>query len=164
MKDKKPLIIVAAVVVILLLLGGFFMMQKSDKGSSTVNESGFVEEDLPKLSANEVGLILKASSNKKQVQFMLSKAAEFTGLEYELSYEADSAGGGEDGEPARITRGVAGEDTLDGSAEYTSKMLDLGSCSSGTCRYDTGVKTVKLLLKLTKTDGTVYQVDSSITL
>lgn len=164
MKDKKSLIIVGVIVLVLIVLGGFFLMSKNNKGADTTNQSGFIEEDLPKLSAEEVGLTMKASANKKQVQFMLGKAADFTGLEYELSYEANSAGGGEDGEPARITRGVAGEDALDGSDDYTSKMLDLGSCSSGTCRYDSGVEKVNLLLKLTKTDGTVYQVETSITL
>lgn len=163
MKDKKILLIAAAVVLI-VLVGAFLFMSKNNSVSKNTDDTGFIEEDLPKLSASEVGLVLTASKNKRQVQFTLSKATDITNLEYELSYEADSSGNSDEGEPARITRGVAGEDTLDGSSEYTSKMLDLGSCSSGTCRYDTGVTSVKLLLKLTKTDGKVYQVESALEL
>lgn len=164
MKDKKTLIIVA-VVVALLLIGGIFLMMKKSPASSTANQTSNFDEDVIKLEPSAIGLKIAALSNNHQIKFTLSKAEGITHIEYELSYEADSAGGSsEDGESSgRITRGVAGEDTIDNQSTYTSKALDLGSCSSGTCRYDKGVTGIHLLLKVTKSDDKVYQVEDSLT-
>ncbi|HVZ58185.1 MAG TPA: hypothetical protein VG935_00315 [Patescibacteria group bacterium] len=164
MKNKK--VVIAAVVVIVLLIAGgvFFLTKKSPSTSNTTTQSENLDENIPKLSPSDVGLKITSASSNHQVKFTLNNASGITHLEYELSYEADSTGeNDEDTGTGRITRGVAGEDTLDGTqSTYESKLLDLGSCSSGTCRYDKGVTGVHLLLKLTKSDGKVYQVEDSL--
>lgn len=164
MKNKQVIIAVVAVVVLLVLGGIFVMMKGSSSSKSTANQTANLDEDVIKLEPSDVGLKILPLSNNHQIKFSLSKASGITHIEYELSYEADSAGGSsEDGDSSgRITRGVAGEDTIDSQSTYTSKVLDLGSCSSGTCRYDKGVTGVHLLLKLTKTDDKVYQVEDSL--
>lgn len=167
MKDKKLFIIVGVVVVVLLSVGGFFIFNKKSTSSTPSDQTASLDEDIVKLSPSDIGLKMITSPNKKQVKFIISKPEGITNIEYELSYEADSVGGSsEDGDAGgRINRGVAGEDTIDpDESSYESKFLDLGSCSSGTCRYDVGIETVNLLLKLTKTDNKVYQVEDSLTL
>ncbi len=163
--NKNLLIGVGAVVLLLLGLGGYFVMSnRSAEPVEPVEES--LENEAISIKPEEIGLELEATPNKKQVKFIISKAIGITALEYELSYEADSTGGTDDGDGGgRISRGVAGEDELDGTEEsYESKLLDLGSCSSGTCRYDTGVTDVQLLLKITKDDGKVYAVEDTLEL
>lgn len=166
MKNKNLYIIIAAVAVVLITVGGYLMFGKS-KNNSTANQTQSLDENVTKLTPEEIGLELVASPNNKQVKFIINKPSGIIKLEYELSYEADSTGGSsEDGESSdRISRGVAGEDSIDSDeSTYESKYLDLGSCSSGTCKYDKGVTKVHLLLKLTKTDGKVYQVEDDLQL
>lgn len=140
------------------------MLKKSPAANSTAEQMASLDEDVIKLSPSDIGLKINTLSNNHQIKFTLSKAEGITHIEYELSYEADSAGGSsEDGDGSgRITRGVAGEDTIDSQSMYISKVLDLGSCSSGTCRYDKGVTGIHLLLKVTKTDDKVYQVEDTL--
>lgn len=161
MKNKN-LIIIGAIALLLIGLGGFFIMSRnSAEPVEPVDES--LEEDIITIKPEEIGLEIEAANNNRQVKFIINKATGITDIEYELSYEADnSAANAAEGNP-RIPRGIAGEDELDGTdEEYESKLLDLGSCSSGTCRFDTGVESVNLLLKITKTDGKVYQVEDSL--
>jgi len=165
-KNKNLYIIVGVVLVILLSVGGYLVLgSKSSKTSDDANQPDISLDDAIMLAPEDVGLELVANATKKQVKFTLSKAAGIQKIEYELSYEADSAGGKDDESGGRITRGVAGEDVIDSDEDtYESKLLDLGSCSSGTCRYDKGVTTVHLLLKLTKSDNKVYQVEQDLDL
>ncbi|MDQ5900740.1 MAG: hypothetical protein QG600_318 [Patescibacteria group bacterium] len=165
MKNKNVMMIAGGVLLLLVVLGSYFLFtNKSSSPQEPLDES--LEENIITLDPEEVGLVLESSANKKQVKFTLSKAEGITMIEYELSYEADNTSSSDDGDGSgRISRGVAGEDELDGTETiYESKFLDLGSCSSGTCRYDTGVSTVNLLLKIVKEDGNVYQVQTSIDL
>lgn len=164
LKNKNLLIIVGIVLVLLLGVGGYFVFGTNASPEEETEEQMF-DEEVVTLSPEEVGLEIIPSANNKQVKFTLNKLDGFTKIEYELSYEADSAAGSDEGDGGRISRGVAGEDVIDASdTSYESKFLDLGSCSSGTCRYDKGVESVNLLLKLTKADGSVYQVEDSLTL
>lgn len=169
MFGKRNLLIAVAVIIVLLLgVGGFvFVNHNLSQGQSDEQTQNF--DDAIKLSPKDIGLQMIASSNKKQVKFVINKPQGFTKVDYELSYMANSVGGGDDeGEgdmPAKINRGVAGDDQISsGESKYESKFLDLGSCSSGTCRYDTGVDSVHLLLKLTKSDGKLYQVEDDLSL
>lgn len=170
LKNKTFAIAVVAVIVVLLLgIGGFmFVNHNLSQGQSDDQTQNF--EDAIKLSPSDIGLQMIASSNKKQVKFVINKPQGFTKVEYELSYMANSTGTasedeGEGDMPAKINRGVAGDDQISpDESKYESKFLDLGSCSSGTCRYDTGVDSVHLLLKLTKSDGKLYQVEDDLKL
>lgn len=165
-KNKNLYIIIAAVIVVLLGVGTYMLLgNKGAKTTDDASQSEMALDEAIKLSPLDVGLELTATANKKQVRFILNQATGITKIEYELSYEADSAGGKDDESGGRITRGVAGEDVIDADQDtYESKLLDLGSCSSGTCRYDKGVTSVHLLLKLTKSDDKIYQVEQDLDL
>lgn len=160
--NKKLLLGLGALVLLLIIGGGFFFLSRSPEApEETVPE---FEEEYPELSPEEIGLEMEARSDGKAVKFTIANAADIENIEYDLSYEADfsSAEAAEGGE-GRIQRGVTGEDDVDTDV-YESDYLDLGSCSSGTCRYDTGVEEVTLVIKLTKDDGSIYQVTDSLTL
>lgn len=160
--NKKLLIGIVAVVVLLLIGGGFFFLNRSTEvPEDTVAE---FEESYPELDPEEIGLEMEARSDGKAIKFTINEASDIESIEYDLSYEADFSGAeAAEGGTGRIQRGVTGEDDVDGDV-YESDYLDLGSCSSGTCRYDTGVEEVTLVIKLTKDDGSIYQVTDSIEL
>jgi hypothetical protein len=157
---QKNFIILGVIFLLILFVGGYFLLGGKTQPESK-EETRSVEEEVLTLKPEDIGLQIIANANKKQVKFIINKLNGIQSIEYELSYEADSVSGDEQ----RISRGIAGEDVIkNGMKKYESKFLDLGSCSSGTCRYDTGVESVNLLLKLTKNDGKVYQVEDSLSL
>lgn len=171
LKNKTFIIAIVAVVIVLLLgVGGFMFVNHNLTQGQSDDQTQNLDVDAIKLKPEDIGLKLVASPNKKQVKFIINKTEGITKIEYELSYKANSAGSadsedGEEGAPAQINRGVAGDATITSPGKpYESDFLDLGSCSSGTCRYDTGVTSVHLLLKLTKTDGKLYQVEDDLKL
>jgi hypothetical protein len=132
--------------------------------STAVQPVGQQGQVISTLTPKQLGLSLSASSNKEQVQFTVTNLSGIQSIEYELTYEADSTADeiAQGGNP-RVDRGITGNANLvSGSATYTSPWLDLGSCSSGTCHYDTGVNSVDLTLKITKNDGSISQAQQTL--
>lgn len=153
-KDKKILAIVV-VIVLLLLSGAYFLIAGRNTSDETAaDDEPLVDQNVATLKPEEVGLTMEALNNNKQVKFTIAKPDGITAVEYELTYTAAD----------EQQRGVIGQiEDLQVGSQIESKPLDLGSCSSGVCKYDTGVKSVDLLLKVTKS-GKVYQVKDSLSL
>lgn len=155
------------VVVIVLIIGGYFLF--SQKPKTKTNSPANMTQDsemVQKLSPQAIGLTMETSPDNKKVRFSVTKASDIKAIEYQIMYEADStaqeiAEGGD----KRVQRGITGdvESSKIGSS-YQSDWIDLGSCSSGTCRYDKGVTSLQMTLKVTKKDGKTYEVDTSLDL
>lgn len=165
MKDKRVLVVI---VVVLLLLGGGAFVLSSNKAKKAAEQSPTTQEEvIPTLTPDEIGLTMMTDSSGKRVKFVIANVSDIKRIEYEITYDADvpqnSDDGGGDG--GKVTRGTGGEaDIKSSDTKYESKYHDLGSCSSGTCVYYTGIEEIKLLLKVTKRDGKVYQVEDSLKL
>jgi hypothetical protein len=155
LKDKR--IVAVIVVIVLLVLGGAYFMLSGNSASdqASEDEESSIDENVASLKPSEVGLEMEALSGNKQVVFRLTKPEDITAVEYELTYIAED----------EQQRGVIGtiEDLDSSGGVIESKPLDLGSCSSGVCKYDKGVSTVDLLLKITK-GGKDYQVKDTLSL
>lgn len=163
-KNRTVLIVLGVIVGLALVIGGWlFMVHKSN---SATDDDGFIDEQVvEKLKPEEIGLTMEAKSDKKAVKFMIAKADGIKSIEYQVTYEADSTAAeqSEGGEP-RVQRGITGESVIKGGSDFESEWLDLGSCSKNVCRYDTGVDSVTLTLKLVKDDGKVYEVEQTLEL
>ncbi len=161
LKNKSVLIAVGVVVVVLLALGAFYFVANRNAAEPEEQSS---ETMVKTITPEEIGLSMSLTPDKKKVQFKIAKAQGIESIEYELVYEADSTAqekseGGED----RVQRGITGEaDVESGASSYESEELDLGSCSRNVCRYDTGVTSVDITLKLTKNDGNIYNVEDTL--
>lgn len=154
--------IIVGVVVVLLLVSGFLIFGGKSKAKP---QDTTQDQTVQKISADEIGLSIEPKSDKKAVKIKIEKASDIKSIEYELTYEADStvqeiSEGGE----SRVQRGITGDGKIDGKSVYESEWLDLGSCSKNVCRYDTGVKSVSLTLKIIKNDGKIYQAEKSLDL
>jgi hypothetical protein len=161
-KDRKVQI-GAGIVAVLLLVTGFLVFGNR---STPQEEPESQEQGVQSISPEELGLKLTARDDGKAVKFEVGKASDIKSLEYELVYEADSTQQeiSEGGEP-RVQRGITGESEIEsGKNTYESEWLDLGSCSRNVCRYDTGVDSVTLTLKITKGEGKVYQSEDTLEL
>ncbi len=166
MKNKKIMISVAAVAILLLGIGGYFVL--AQKNTKPPVENPYESEDAIKIPASDIGLTMELSADEKKVRFTASKLDGATSLEWTFNYDADippDQRSEADG-AAKVSQAFGSLEPVDvsGKSSYTSEYRELGTCSSGHCRYDTGVEKVNLVLKMTKTDGKVYQIEDSISL
>jgi hypothetical protein len=160
--NRKLLIGIVVAVIVILMAGGVFVLSNR---SEEPEDSGFTEEQLPKMDPKELGLQIIPSSDKRYIQFKVTKVNGIKHLEWEFTYDADAQETGDgDSTGGRITQGFGGEaDIKSGDKEYTSEKRELGTCSTGgKCRFDTGIEKVNLIIKVTKSDGKVYQAEDSI--
>lgn len=161
-KKKSTQVIAGVVLLLVIVLGGYYVVAGS---KAKPVEDQTTDTSIQTLSPQEIGLSLQPSPDKKRIKFKIAKATDISTIEYELIYEADStkqeiSDGGEE----RVQRGITGQANIDGKSSYESDFLVLGSESANTVRYDTGVKSVKITLKISKKDGKVYQVEDKLDL
>ena len=126
--------------------GGIFLAtKKSPKSTIPVVQS----EEILTLSPEDIGLSLTMGSDGKRVIMEITNTEGLTSIEYQLSYASKGD----------IPRGVIG--TIDVKGSIIKKEIILGTCSD-VCHYDQDVSDIKVILKTTKTDGKVYQVEKSL--
>ena len=152
---NKVVLVVAGVIVLLILVGGLFLLtsKKSTPTQDTANTNAIPTQiPIPTITADSIGLTLKAGTGGKTAIATVANPAGISDLEFTLTYLA--LVNGED-----VERGVTGKLTI--TSKSASKEITLGTCSD-VCHYDTGVKNLKLILKVTKDDGKIYQADASL--
>lgn len=145
MKNKN-LIIVGVIVLILLVGGGIFLAtKKSSKPTIPVQQS----EEILTLSPDDIGLSLTKGKDENRVIMKVNKVDGIRVIEYQLSYK--SAGD--------IPRGVIGN--VEATGNPIEKEIYMGTCSD-VCHPDKEISDIKIILKITKTDGKIYQVEKSL--
>jgi len=160
-KKRNNQIIVGVVVVLLLISGFLIFGGKAKAKPQTVTQ----DQTVQKISAADLGLTMEAKPDKKAVKIKIEKVSDIKSIEYEVTYEADSTAQEiSEGGDARVQRGITGDATIDSSKAYESDWLVLGSCSKNVCRYDTGIKSVNLTLKIVKKEGKIYQAQQTLNL
>lgn len=152
--NNKNLLIGLSLAVLIILGGGYFVLFAS-KSKVSPAPTAAPEEIVLTLKPEDIGLTLIARPDKKAVKFEIAKALDITAVEYQLTYIAKGD----------IPRGAIGNTEIKaGQDKIESNYIDLGTCSSNKCKYDEVISPVKLLLKVTKKDGKVYQVEASLDL
>lgn len=166
LKNKTAKIITGVVLFIILILAGYFFLARQPAPKTPAEQSQPLDIGPESLDPEEIALELTATPDKKKIQFTIGKLSGIKSVSYELTYEADSTDQEiSEGGDERIQRGITGEAKLKmGDAKYKSPLLDLGSCSKNVCRYDKGVNSVNLILKIVKDNDKVYQVEKDLEL
>lgn len=150
MKNRRNLII-AGVVILLLVVGGMVYVLSSRNSSPTqISVSEEEEVVVEPIDPEEIGLTLTSLMDGKKVLMQVENTDDIQSLEYELSYHSEGD----------IPRGAIGQVTVKQGQPVRQEIV-LGTCSD-TCHYDTGVTDVKLIVKVTKTDGKVYQAEVAL--
>ncbi len=145
LKDKK--ILIGAAVLILVIIGGAMFLLNSKKSTQT---TGTAEgEQILILSAEAIGLSLEMAEDGKEIIMRVDNVEGITSIEYELSYNSEGD----------IPRGAIG--SLEVKGEPIEKKITLGTCSD-VCHYDEDVSEIKIILKVTKKDGKIYQVEKAL--
>jgi len=155
--EKKIIIIIAVVVLLLLGGGGYLVLSKNSTSKPTPGPVAEEEEEVvEEISAEQIGLELSLRPDKKAVKFVVANASDIETIDYQISYSKEVEG-------EAVPEGLIGEAVpTDGKIEI--KYRELGTCSSGVCRYDKVVSPIKVTMKVTKTDGKVYKTEDSIEL
>lgn len=162
--NKKILLVVAVLIVVLLLGGGYVVMSSRNGPTPTPTPEG--QQTVGELSPEDIGLELMLRDDSKAIKFKADNLEDVKQLEWEFYYDADvpPTERVEGEEMAKVTQSFGGEAKMkSGQKSYESEFRELGTCSAK-CRYDTGVEEVKILMKVTKKDGSLYQVEDSILL
>lgn len=150
---NKTLTIGIVLILLALLTGGTVFLRS--RGVEEKAELPAVEEEVEEVSSESLGLTLSARGDKKAVKFEMTNIRDIASIDYELSYLAKGD----------IPRGVIGHiDVNPAEKKIASDFLDLGSCSRSVCKYDEGVTSVKLVVKITKTDGKMLQAKKELAL
>lgn len=150
MNNKKLIIFLAIGCV---LIGGAFLVLSGSKKVEPVVEQSPVEEQITVIKPEDIGLNLTAASGNRKVILEIANTEGLTGLDYELSYISKGD----------IPRGVIGHIDIKVAGKSVTQEITLGTCSD-VCHYDEDVSDIKLILKVTKTDGTTSQVEQSLEL
>lgn len=143
--DKK--IITALGVGALLILAGSYFLFFANKSSNQPNPT-VVEQNIPTISAESIGLSLKPGSDGKRVIMTVTKTDDIDSLDYELSYTSKGD----------IPRGVLGHVDVKKGQTATADIY-LGTCSS-VCHPDSEVKNIKIVVKVNKSGGRVFQAEA----
>ena len=156
LKEKKYLVAAVIVIVAVLVGGGLLILSKnasSNKQAASPSSSDG-QQIVQSLQPSDIGLTLSPITSGKfagnGVLMSITNISDLTSVDYTLSYT--SAG--------NIPRGVLGHIDINGTP--VNQQLPFGTCSD-VCHFDQGVTDVKLTLKVVKTDGKAYQVESSYT-
>lgn len=144
MRNNKLLLIGGAVVIVLLVGGLVVLSNKSTPQNTT---PAVEQQSVPTISADEIGLTLGPGKDKQNVIAKVSKIENIKSLDYQLSYVAKGG----------IPRGILGSIKVQKGYDE----IYLGTCSD-VCHPDSNVTNIKIIVKVTKTDGKVYQAETSL--
>lgn len=172
LQGRNLLIIVIVVLVLLIAGGGFFVLSMrnsaSNPGSSSdTSQTGDDQSQaIGTLQPSDIGLQIVLRSDNQAIKFIADKLEGVKTLEWNFTYDANIPPEDQSGDNVggKVTNEFGSDNpvNVEGKSSYDSGFRELGTCSSGHCRYDTGVTSVSLVMKVTKTDGKVYQVQDSI--
>lgn len=150
MRNNRNLIIAGVIILVILLGGGIFVFSQK-KSSKPVNVPQQTEEVIPTLSPNSIGLTLTMGADKKRVVMEVTNTTGIESIDYTLSYTSKG----------NVPRGVIGHVDVKTKGQAIKKEIVLGTCSD-VCHYDQEVTGIKIILKVTKSDGKVYQSEKSL--
>ncbi len=147
MRNNKNILIGVAALVIVLIVGGVYLVTRK---SAIAPVTQTQEQTIATLKPEDIGLMLFMSADGKKVILEIDKTDDIASIDYELSYTSTG----------EIPRGAIGHVDVVAGKKIT-KEITLGTCSD-VCHYDEGVSNIKIVVKVTKIDGNVFQVEESL--
>jgi len=143
---KKTTILIIIILIVMLIAGGFIfsktLSNKGPKATPTPTPKENIIETIPNDSLN---IKLEPRYDKKAVTIITEGLLEkgFKEFEYEISYDT------EDG----LTQGSFSREPITITNNPFEREILLGTCSKNVCKYDKGVKNIKLTFRLKDNGG-----------
>ncbi|HZJ18671.1 MAG TPA: hypothetical protein VFD45_03580 [Patescibacteria group bacterium] len=145
--NKKYLIPLIAAISLILVGGAVYLF--SQRNSS--NQASLIEptmEVIPTIMPSDIGLTLTPGADGKRLYMEITNTKDIAGVDYELSYTTTDD----------IPRGAIGHVDIKTPGQKIKQEIILGTCSD-VCHYDKDITNIKLIVKVTKTNGMVYQAE-----
>jgi len=156
---KNPKVLIAAGIVVLVLLLGIVLVVVMGKSNQAANQTANVEPTqapVLTLQPSDIGLAFVPDQNLQKGTMTITKTSDIASVDYQLTYTAVVSG-----QP--VARGTIGNVDVKTPGQEISQTMIFGTCSD-VCHYDTGITDVKLIVKVTKADGKIYQVELPVTI
>ncbi len=149
LKNRKFQIAGIAAVALVVLLSAFVFFRNANQVGQNVNTNILPTEiPIPTILPEELGLTLEAGPKGQTVIVSVANTQGISVIEYELSYLSGD-----------LPRGAIGQ--IDVTKSPATKEVTLGTCSD-VCHYDEDVSDIKVILKVTKDDGSVFQSTATL--
>jgi len=159
-KNKWMLAGIAAVVVVVGVAAFMFFR---GGGGDELDIPTTAEEDVVEMQASDIGLTLTPINSGREVEMTVTNLEKVVSIEGSLEYEALESG-------EMVSRGalvsISEEEVSEaksGSGEIT-REITIGTCSSGTCKYDQGVEEVTAQLRINLTTGEVGAITEKVSI
>ena len=155
LRNKKLLIVGGVVLILIVVVIGFVLL--SGKFSNQTQNTQTVlptQVPIPTLAPESIGLTLTESADMHKATMKIANTQDISSVDYQLSYNAQVSG-------QQVPRGTIGHVDVKTPGQTVSQDMVLGTCSD-VCHYDTGITDIKIIVKVTKTDGKIYQVEKSL--
>ena len=133
------------------------MVKHESAPASDASSSMLQTQTLPTLTPEDIGMVVTVRKDKKALMFELTKSSDIKHVDYEIDYTKSLDG-------QNVPEGILGEMNIAQDGITKTDFRDFGTCSSGVCHYDNVVSDIKIILKVTKTDGKDYQVTQTVKL
>jgi hypothetical protein len=156
LKNKKVLV-ASGIVVLILVLGGVGLLVLGKNSSAPAQQTANQDQaqaPVLTLQPSDIGLTFVPDANMERGTLTIAKTSDIASIDFQLTYTAIVAG-----QP--VARGNIGPLAIKNKGQAVSQSIVFGTCSD-VCHYDSGISDVKLIVKVTKTDGKVYQVELAV--
>jgi hypothetical protein len=150
---KNPKALITAGIVVLVLIVGLVLVVMMGKSNQTSNQAANAQPtQVPVLTLqpSDIGLSFSPDASMQRGTMTITKATDIASVDYQLTYTAMVSG-----QP--VARGTIGHVDVKSPGQEISQAMVFGTCSD-VCHYDTGITNATLIVKVTKTDGKIYQV------
>jgi hypothetical protein len=154
--QRNQLIISLGILLLAIVIGiAVFVFSSGQDNASTTQPGGETNEttQLRTLMPEDIGLTLVPTRSGKALTMNIEKLSGIKSIEYELTYLSKGD----------IPRGAIGNLPVKPSDTLLQQEIILGTCSN-VCKYDEGVRDIRLVLKINKTDGAVYSLSTTASL
>jgi hypothetical protein len=160
LKKNRNLSIAIAVVIVVIVLAGVFLLTRTLGNSVSQQQVSQTpaptDQPVLKVAPADLGITLTSGPGNQTAVLGVADTKEIVSLDYELSYMATVNG-------AQVARGAIGHIDIKNKGTPVKESITLGTCSD-VCHYDVGVSNIAITLKITKTDGKVYQSNLTLNL
>jgi len=154
---KNKSVIIALIVVTIVIVGAIAFIALNKKTPAQVEQAPS-EDQVTTIKPEDIGLSLVESSNNQKVTLEVANTKNISSLDYELSYTAKVL---VSGVLQDVPRGAIGTINIKQTGKPVSQDITLGTCSD-VCHYDQDISGIKVVLKVTKIDGSIAQVEKNL--
>ena len=156
-----------------MLGAGFFVLSNTARKAQDDQQSVPISDIVPTINPDDLGLKIEAGSDRRclvnatnnQIRFSIENTQGIKHVDGVVTYDADIPSTEQvEGSSGKVSQQFEIESDVNAGEPFTSKYGLMGTCSKNVCRCDSGVSQVKLILKVTKTDGKIYSSEKTLSM